>query len=236
MKNFTKNILSSVFIQRLFAYLVHFYIYLVYKTSKIVVKGNCEEVFEYVKAGKGIALFTWHGRMFLSCVALFDILDRKVRSSDKITILSSIHRDGKIVGTVMDTFGVNVIGGSSVGNKKNSSNKRSVASIRQIMKALSGGAMLVFVADGPVGPAYKMNTKITDLVKKTNTAIAWVSLSSKRKKIFDTWDKFQLPYPFNEIIIDYGNLVSAENIVDIDELNKKFESDLNEHTKINDGT
>ena len=79
-----------------------------------------------------------------------------------------------------------------------------------------------------------MNTKITDIVKKTKTAIACVSISYKRKKQFNTWDFFQLAWPFNTIIIDYGKLIEVSENDDVDKINSYLEMTLNKMTEFND--
>ena len=96
------------------------------------------------------------------------------------------------------------------------------------------GNICVLAADAPRGPKYKMNTKVSEIVKKTKTAITYASISYKYKKQFNTWDAFQMPYPFNTIIIDYGKLIVPQDNDDCEEINKKLEKELNKTTKTND--
>ena len=235
LKQIFKDFFANKYVRNTIARLVHFYIYFVYKTSKIIIKGDFENILKYVNSGKGIILFTWHGRIIMSPPELNRLFKKQIKNGKKMKVLASLHRDGKIASQIMSTFNLEVIEGSSIKNKKGrSKSNNSLTSIRHIMKSLSNGNICVLAADGPRGPKFKMITKVVELVKKTNTAIAYASLSYKHKKQFNTWDEFQLPYPFNTIIIEYGKLLQPKINDDLDVLNKKLEDGLNKTTKKND--
>ncbi len=234
MKDFFKNLFNNKISRYIVAWLSHIYIWFVYKTSKVTIKGNYKEIKDYVNS-KGIVLFTWHGRSLISPIELKRLFEDELGKGKKIDVLSSIHRDGKIAAKIMSTFNIGVIEGSTINPKKGSlKNKKSLSSIRNTMRALKDGGICVLAADGPRGPAFKMNTKITDVVKKTKTAIVCVSISYKRKKQFKTWDYFQLAFPFNKIIIDYGEIIEINNNQDTKKINLFLEEKLNNMTKLND--
>lgn len=235
MKNFFKKIFSTKIVRFIIAWLSHFYIWFVYKTSKIVVKGDFENIRKYVDGGKGIVLFTWHGRSLISPVELNRLFEKELKNGRKIVVLSSMHRDGKIAGKIMSTFNIGIIEGSTINHKKGSAkNKKSLSSLRSTMRALRSGTICVLAPDGPRGPAFKLNTKITDIVQKTNTAIVCVSVSYKKKKQFKTWDFFQLAYPFNTIVVDYNKLTEIKEEDSVEDINLYLEDTLNDMTKRND--
>ena len=235
MKDFIKKISANNIVQKILAYILHFYIYFVYKTSKIIIKGNVKEAAEYVALKKSIVLFTWHGRILVAAMGLKDTMKKPIENGTKLAVISSFHRDGKIAAKIMKTFGINIIEGSTIDPKKGSSkNKKSLTSIRQTLKALKEGTIVILAPDGPRGPAQKMNTKITNLVEKTDTAIVGVSLSAKYKIQLKTWDNFQIFFPFNKIIIEYGTIFEPKNFNDIDELNNLMEAELNRNIEKND--
>ncbi len=235
MKKFIKDFFANKFVIKIVSWISHFYIYLVYKTSKIIVKGNYSDIVKYVESGKGIVLFTWHGRSLISPMELDRMFKKELKNGREMVVLSSFHRDGKIASTIMSTFNIGVIEGSTINPKKGSSkNKKSLTSLRTTMKALTDGTICVLAPDGPRGPAFKMNTKVTDIVKKTKTAIVCVSVSYKRKKQFNTWDFFQLAWPFNTIIIEYGKVLEISEDEDPNDVNLSLETTLNEMTKSND--
>ena len=235
MKNFIKKFFRNDIVQKIIAYIFHFYIYFVYKTSKIIIKGPLNEVQDYIKLNKGIVLFTWHGRMLIAGIGLNSVFRKEIDNGIKIAVLSSFHRDGKIASHIMKTFNIGVIEGSSINPKKGSTkNKKSLTAIRQILKTLHDGSMVILAADGPRGPAHKMNTKITDLVQKADTSIVSVSISAKYKKELKTWDKFQIFFPFNKIIVEFGSIMAPKNFNGTQELNIILEDQINNNMEKND--
>ena len=171
----------------------------------------------------------------ISPVELNRLFLEELKKNKKIVVLSSIHRDGKIAAKAMSTFNIGVIEGSTINPKKGSAkNKKSLSSLRNTMRALKNGTICVLAPDGPRGPAFRLNTKITDIVQKTKTGIACVSISYKNKYQFKTWDFFQLAFPFNTIIIDYGDLIEIKDDENIKKINSTLEKSLNKMTRIND--
>lgn len=234
-KDFIKYLGDSNFIRTILAYICHIYIYFVYKTSTIIIKGDYQNILDYVKSGKGVVLMTWHGRILISPLELNRLFKNEIKKGKKLTVLASLHRDGKIASKTMSTFNVEVIEGSTINKKKDKTkSNNSITSIRHIMKSLLKGNICVLAADAPRGPKYKMNTKVSEIVKKTKTAIAYASISYKHKKQFNTWDAFQVPYPFNTITIEYGKLIQPTEDDDCEKINQELEKNLNKATKSND--
>jgi lysophospholipid acyltransferase (LPLAT)-like uncharacterized protein len=87
-------------------------------------------------------------------------------------------------------------------------------------------------ADAPKGPSYKFNTSIVDVVKKTNSKLAFGIISSKRKITLKTWDNFEIPLPFNKILVEYR--IIFENILDGEKIEKKSANIINNVKKAND--
>lgn len=234
-KDIMKQFFANKHVKSVVAWMAHFYISIVYYTSKIIIKGNYKDILDFVKSGNGIVLFTWHGRSTVSPTELNRLFKKELQSGRKIYVLSSMHRDGQIAGKIMSTYNIGIIEGSTINPKKGSSkNKKSLTSLRTTMQALSDGSICVLAPDGPRGPAYKMNTKITDIVQRTNIGIVCVSISYKRKKQFKTWDFFQLPYPFNTIIIEYDKITTLKEDENVKEVNRYLENQLNEMMLKND--
>ena len=59
-------------------------------------------------------------------------------------------------------------------------------------------------------------------------------MTYKNKYQFKTWDFFQLAFPFNTIIIDYGDLIEIKDDENIKKINSTLEKSLNKMTRIND--
>ena len=227
-----KNIFDRIIIQKIITYISYLYIKLVYKTSKIIIKGDIEKIEKIIeKNQKGITFFTWHGRILISPIEIKRLFKNKKQNK---YVLASTHKDGQLIGKIISEFGINIINGSSINKKKTNKNTKSLSAIRQIMKILNKKDILIFSPDGPRGPAFKMNTKITNIVQKTSSIIIPVAISYKRKFQLKTWDFFQIPLPFNKIIIDYIEVIEPKKDTNIDELNNKIELNINQHITQND--
>lgn len=71
-------IFNNKFIQKIIIYISYLYIKIVYKTSKVIIKGdlkNFEKIIELNE--KGIAFFTWHGRILISPIEIKRLFKKK---------------------------------------------------------------------------------------------------------------------------------------------------------------
>ena len=105
-----------------------------------------------------------------------------------------MHKDGQLIGKIISEFGIDIIEGSSINKNKTDKNTKSLSAIRQILKILNKKDILIFAPDGPRGPAFKMNTKITNIVQKTSSVIIPVAISYKNKIKLKTWILLKFHY------------------------------------------
>jgi hypothetical protein len=67
----------------------------------------------------------------------------------------------------------------------------------------------VVTPDGPQGPRHKVQIGVILLSQKTGCPIVPLAYSSKRRKIFNSWDRFILPFPWTRGVIIYGRPVEV---------------------------
>jgi lysophospholipid acyltransferase (LPLAT)-like uncharacterized protein len=105
----------------------------------------------------------------------------------------------------------------------------------RLIKALKKKARPgVIVPDGPQGPRFKVQPGIIILAQKTGYPILPVSYSASRVKIFASWDRFILPYPFGKATLIYGDIVRVPSVLSPSELEacqQSLEDELNRITK-----
>ena len=92
----------------------------------------------------------------------------------------------------------------------------------------------VVVPDGPQGPRFKVQPGVISLAQKTGYPIVPISYSAERLKIFASWDRFVLPYPFTQGCVIYGTPISVPFKLDAEarELYRAtLEEELNRITK-----
>lgn len=139
-----------------------------------------------IETGKIYA--TWHGRILAS----FAIEDR-----DSLNLLISKSNDGEMISRTVLNMGFKVIRGSA------SRGGRGAA--KQMIEKLEQKESIFFTVDGPRGPVYKVKTAVLKLAQKTGAPIIPVVVHSKPGFIFNTWDRYLLPFFFSKIDLYHGS-------------------------------
>jgi lysophospholipid acyltransferase (LPLAT)-like uncharacterized protein len=145
-------------------------------------------------------------------------------------ILVSKSKDGEIMAQILQRQGHETIRGST--------SRHGLRAMTKLIKALKkdirpGGV----VPDGPGGPRFKVQPGVIALAQKTGYPIIPVSYGAKRIKIFASWDRFLLPYPFTECRVIFGTPVSVPTKIDAkghESYRLRLEDELNRITKVVD--
>jgi len=90
------------------------------------------------------------------------------------------------------------------------------------------------IPDGPKGPRHKVQPGIILMAKKLNFPIIPISYSAKYLKVFNSWDRFVLPYPFNQCTLIYGDplwMTKDKTQDGIQKDKKRLENELNRITQ-----
>ena len=77
------------------------------------------------------------------------------------------------------------------------------------------------------------------LSQKTGFPIIPLAYSARKRKVFDSWDRFVLPLPWSKCAMVYGNPISFPVTIELDEKTltkyiRKVENELNQVTAIAD--
>lgn len=199
------------------SFILYLYLQLVYFSSKK--QFIYSNQFNLSKYRSEPALYAfWHNRLAMMPFARPKTI--------KVNVLSSDHRDGRTVAQVMRIFGFNTIFGSS--------NKNSFFALKSIIKCVKLGQSVAITPDGPKGPKNKINGNIVAISGLCNKYIIPMSYSCKRAFVFNSWDQFILPTPFNSLVIIYGDPIKADrdsSEAQLAQLNSELEQGLNEITK-----
>jgi lysophospholipid acyltransferase (LPLAT)-like uncharacterized protein len=163
----------------------------------------------------------WHSRILLPA-----FWHRGVNAS----ILVSNSADGEIVAQMLHRYGHQTIRGST-GKQGLRALMRQVADMR---KHVRPG---VVTPDGPQGPRYRVHPGVVLLSQKTGFPIIPLAYSARKRKVFNSWDRFVLPLPWSKCAMVYGNPISFPDTVDDKALAmhiQKVENELNRVTAIAD--
>jgi len=159
----------------------------------------------------------WHGRLLMMPLAY---------RGKKLGFLVSPHRDGQVVGKALQRFGFLPILGSSY--------RKGFSGFKNMIKAQRDGWDIAIVPDGPRGPRCKAQMGIIELAKLTGRPIIPLTFSASKKKVFNTWDRFLLPYPFSRGVFIYGEPVTVDprgDRIHLEEKRDLLERRLNELTE-----
>jgi lysophospholipid acyltransferase (LPLAT)-like uncharacterized protein len=157
----------------------------------------------------------WHGRLLMMPI---------VYKGKKLSFLVSPHRDGQVVGKALQRFGFHAILGSTT--------RKGFSGFIKMVKA--HGSDIAIVPDGPRGPCHRVQIGVIELAKLTGRAIIPLTFGASKKKIFNTWDRFLLPYPFSKGVFIWGKPIYVEqnrNRVYLEEVKTLLEKRLDELTE-----
>ena len=162
------------------------YLHLIVRTSKLTVHGAVYPD-ELIERRSGVIYAFWHNRQIILPV---------IRKNEPIHCLISSSRDGEYVARVAGLFGKNAIRGSTT--------RGGFEAMKQIMRVLESGGTAAITPDGPLGPALEVKPGVIQLSRALGTPIVPIAFDASKKKVFASWDEFNLPYPFSKIAIVFG--------------------------------
>ena len=148
------------------------------------------------------------------------------QSKKRIDILISKHRDGDMIADLIKFHGFNSIRGST-NNPNKEKEKNTLTSVRKILKSLKNNISIGITPDGPRGPRHKVGEGTINISRISNKKILPMSLACKKKWVLNTWDKFIVPKPFNEICIVWGEPLDPQfDKIDISSQQHNLEKSL----------
>lgn len=160
-------------------------------------------------AEDGLLCPLWHNRLIGVCVApLF-------RPYNTVGVIS-FHKDGEILVRVQKHFGHRSIRGSST--------RGGHEALLEMENTLRQGSLIAITPDGPKGPRYQAKPGAAILIEKTGRpALPLITVASRRWK-FNSWDGFELPHPFAEVTLIFGNPVGPTG--DIERTRANLEEEM----------
>lgn len=142
-------------------------------------------------AEKPVVFALWHNRIF-TMPPIWQRTGGKGRTS---VVLTSASKDGTVLATAMQLFGLGAIRGSS--------SRRAVSALIGMKKALAAGFDVCVTPDGPRGPRYSVQPGIIKIAQATETAIIPIHIRYGSAWRLKTWDRFVIPKPFSRVHITF---------------------------------
>ena len=113
-----------------------------------------------------------------------------------IAAIVSQNRDGTILATAMDRWGYRTLRGST--------SKGGSRAFREAIRVLESGGELAITPDGPRGPAGVFSPGAIEAARRTAVPVIAMSAQSKRCWRLNSWDRFEIPYPFTRVTVRYS--------------------------------
>ena len=138
-------------------------------------------------------------------------------------MLISAHRDGRIIADAVTYFGVQSIPGST--------RRGGSAALRRMLKQLEAGECVGITPDGPRGPATVASVGIVNLARLAGAPIVPVVFATSRRKILNSWDRFNLALPFGRGVFVWGEPIEIASDLDaagLEEARLLVETRMNE--------
>jgi lysophospholipid acyltransferase (LPLAT)-like uncharacterized protein len=152
------------------------------------------------RVGKQAIFAFWHGRLL--------VLSYSHRGRD-IQVLASEHRDGDLMGRAITWLGF--------GHRKGSTSRGGARALRELAAVLKSGLDVGLTVDGPRGPRGVVHQGAVELSRMTGSVIVPISNASRPRRLFRSWDRFQLPAPFAKVVVAYGEPLLVPEDADADE-------------------
>ena len=156
----------------------------------------------YAASGTDMRVYAvWHDSMVIAAFG-----GRHVRT----VALTSHHRDGSFVASVLNAIGVPVVRGSTGHGGGNA--------LRKILHS-AGDNDIVMTPDGPRGPCRKMSKGIVFLASRSGRAIVPTAFSCARSwRIRGSWSDLVIPKPFSKVYLLAGDPLDVPAHVSRDQL------------------
>ncbi len=156
----------------------------------------------YAASGTERRLYAvWHDSMVIAAFG-----GRHVRT----VALTSQHRDGSFVASVLKAIGVPVVRGST--------GHRGGNALREIL-TFAVENDIVMTPDGPRGPCREMSKGIVFLASRSGRAIVPTAFSCERSwRIRGNWSDLVIPKPFSKVYLLAGDPVDVPANVSRDQL------------------
>lgn len=176
-----KKIKFIKFKRFIFPILGYFLINLLDKSTRFVKFNEPDNI----KTPKIYAL--WHGRQY--CLL-------KLQPRNNLNVLVSQSNDGEIIAAILSKLGYNLIRGSA--------SRGGFKAAKEMLKAIKSGEDIAFTVDGPRGPLYSLNPSLFRIAQSSGATIIPLVSSVKNKLIFNSWDKYTVPFYFSTFNMYFG--------------------------------
>ncbi len=167
-----------------------------------VINGHLPD--EHRRRRQHVIIAFWHGRLLMMAAGY---------RGEKGVALISLHHDGELISRTVKYFGLKSIRGSTT--------RGGFSAMRELLRAYQERYDIGITPDGPRGPRYRVQDGIIELARRTGMPIIPLTFNASRKMVFQSWDRFLLPYPFSRGVFIWGEPLLVPRQMDSHEFERK---------------
>jgi hypothetical protein len=146
-----------------------------------------------------VLFVAWHGRLLPLSFT---------HRGRHIHVLASEHTDGEMLGQTIRRLGF--------GHVRGSSTRGGTRALFELVEKVRAGFDVGITVDGPRGPRGVVKTGVVEVARQTGAIIVPITAGSSRRRVFTSWDAFELPAPFARVVVRYGDPVTVAPDADRD--------------------
>lgn len=155
--------------------------------TSFVKKWDHPSFLEYRRKKLPLIYAFWHNtQVFLT----------QAHRNEHVNVMVSRSKDGEYIAQVMIRSGLTPIRGSS--------SRGGEQAMLQMLDRLKAGEQAGFTPDGPRGPLHTVHGGVVAASQKSGAPVIGISVASRRKIVFNSWDRFFVPLPFGQIVVAHG--------------------------------
>lgn len=189
------------------------YLKLVKLTGTYRVEGG-EHLESVEKGGRGSVWVVWHNRLIGAII---------LHRGKNVGALISQSYDGELIARVVERLGYTALRGSTT--------RGGAGALKAVLRHIRAGHAAVFTPDGPKGPRYEVQQGAAYAAMKAGVPVLPLGVAASGKKVFRSWDRFQLPLPFSKVQVVYGVPLTFTGDEDVDEVREKIRAALTRATE-----
>jgi lysophospholipid acyltransferase (LPLAT)-like uncharacterized protein len=141
--------------------------------------------------GRPVLFVFWHSRLLHVCYRL---------AGERLVMMVSRSRDGDIIARIAHDQGIASVRGSS--------SRGGTSALRALARAMKEQGLCGGITpDGPRGPRERLQPGVLLAARLAGVPIVPVGLGFSRKKVFASWDGFQLAWPLARARLVFGEAV-----------------------------
>lgn len=198
-----RRLIQRPAVQAALARLVGLYLALVARTTRWSLLG-AEHARPFAEPGRPVIVAFWHERLPLMPMALQAARRAFPRGHEvRAHVLVSRHRDGRMIGSALAGFDVQVVYASS--------SRGGASGLRALLRLLAAGHMVAITPDGPRGPRREAAAGVAQLAAISGVPVLPVAAATARGKMLRrSWDRMVLPLPFTRGVVAIGAPIAVQ--------------------------